>query len=348
MEKNGDSSPTIMDVAKGAQVSPATVSRVINGSAVVKDSTREKVMKTIEELHFSPNSFARGLMNKKSNIVGIIVPRMRNPYYSELISGIESALHDNGYSMLLCVTNGDEDKLVYHLKALVEYQVEGIVIIHSKCKDQELLDVISRKTCVITIQSKIPGCDSVSSEEETGIYMAINHLLSLGHRKIAYICFQRSNDEEKKISGFVKAFQKYGLACPDELILVYKDIDKTEDELALDAGYLLTKRLLESDNPPTAIQTTNDFYAIGAYHAIMEKGLKIPQDISVCGFDNIEIAKILNPPLTTVEQFADEKGKTCGELLIQRITGNRNFIHRDIILPTSLITRSSTAPPKKD
>ena len=346
MDKTPMDSPTIKDIARRAQVSPSTVSRVINGKDIVKESTQKKVMQVIEETNFFPNKFAQGLMNKKSNIIGVVVPWMRNPFYAELVSGIDSVLYRNGYSMLLCDASSNTEKQVHHLKTLVEHQVEGIIIINNSCRDKELLDVISRKACIISVQTKIPGCDCVSSEEANGLFAATDHLLNLGHRRIAYICFLRSNEEERLV-GFTRAFEHHGLPYCDELILSYKPHATTVEELVVDAGRFLTNKLLEMDDPPTAILATSDFYAIGAYHAIKEKGLKIPEDISVCGFDDIEISRLLSPPMTTVKQFIYDKGKTCGELLIQRINGDRDSIHREIVLPTSLVVRSSTAPPKR-
>ena len=337
--------PTIEDIAKFAQVSPSTVSRVINDHSLVKESTRERVLQAIDDLNFIPNNFARSLMNKKSNIIGLIIPTILNPFFGELVSGIENTLYLHGYSVLLCDTGYDEKKQTIHFKNLIQQQVDGVIIVSHNSYDHSLLDLASQKTYLVSIQSNMLNCDKITSEMKSGMFSATEYLLSLGHRKISYICFDR-NADSRKIEGVINAFQKYDLQWTDEHIIDFKSIDNPVGESELDVGYTLTKMLLESDDPPTAIQTMNDYYALGAYRAISEKGLKIPQDISVCGFDNIGIAKILNPPLTTVDQFAYEQGKVCGELLIQRIAGDADFIHREITLPTSLIVRSSTAAPK--
>ena len=345
MTEKNNAVPTIEDIAKIARVSPSTVSRVINHNSLVKESTRERVLQAIEELNFIPNSFARGLMNKKSHTIGLIIPTIQNLYFGELISGIEDVLYLHGYSVLLCGTGYDVSKQSAHLKNLLHQQVDGIIIVSHNNYDELLLQSASQKVYLISIQSRISDCDSITSEMKNGMFMATEHLLNLGHRKISYICFDRKTDRYK-LEGFAEAFQKHNLPFKDEYILDFAGTDDQAEKSEPDVAYLLTKKLLESDDPPTAIQAMNDYYALGAYRAIMEKGLNIPQDISVCGFDNIGIAKLLNPPLTTVDQFAYEQGKVCGELMMQRISGNENPIHRKIVLPTSLVVRSSTAAPK--
>ena len=344
--KNNNGSVTITDVAKKAGVSVMTVSRVINGNNNVKKETRVKILKIIDELNYFPNNLARGLMKKKSNTIGIIVPSLKNPFFTELISGIENVLYEHDYSMLLCDTGYDMEKQSKYLKSLVQQQAEGIIIIGHSPADKKFISKIMEKTYIIGLQSTIQNCDFISCDLVQGTFMMTEHLIKAGHRKIAFIGDKPGKKD--KIIGFTEAMEKYGVPVYQNLMLDYERLKILKEESAWDAGYILTKKLLEMPEIPTAVQAINDFYAIGAYQAIAEAGLRIPDDISVCGFDNISISRVLNPPLTTVEQHPREQGKLCGELLIKRIaavlsdSGAANIPY-NIVLPTSLVIRSSTS-----
>ena len=343
--KNKTDTVTIADIAKKADVSVMTVSRVINGSNNVKKDTRTKVLRIIDELNYFPNSLARGLMKKKSNMIGIVIPSIKNPFFAELISGIENVLYAHDYSMLLCDTGYGMEKQSKYLTSLVQQQAEGIVIIGHSPADKKFISKIMEKTHIIGLQSIIAGCDFISCDLIRGAFIMTEHLIRLGHRKIAFIGDKPG--KKSKIIGFTQAMAEYGIPVHDQFMLDYEQPKIPKEESAWDAGYILTKKLLEMPETPTAIQAMNDFYAIGAYQAVAEAGLRIPDDISICGFDNIGVSRVLNPPLTTIEQHPREQGKICGELLIKRISALSDSdaadIPYNIVLPTSLVIRSSTS-----
>ena len=346
--KNQKESVTIADIAKKANLSVTTVSRVINGSDNVKEDTKKKIMRIIEEYNYSPNAFARGLMKKKSNTVGLIIQSIRNPFFSELIAGIENILYLHGFSLLLCDTEYSTEKQISYVNSLLQQQVRGIIVINQYNIDRELISKTAEKTHIISIQSKIPNCDTISCDPKHGMYISTEHLIKFGHRDIAFICFDRRGCGEK-FDGFSQAMNDYGVPLQERYLFDYIKIKKNlpNEEKLSEAGYIITQKLLQMPVPPTAIQSVNDFYAIGAYHAVKEAGLNIPDDISICGFDNVGVSDILNPPLTTTEQFPYEQGKICGELLMQKINEGANPIPREVLLPTSLIIRSSAAPPNR-
>ena len=346
--KKQKESVTIADIAKKANVSVTTVSRVINGSDNVKEDTKKKIMQIIEEYNYSPNAFARGLMRKKSNTVGLIIQSIMNPFFAELIAGIENTLYLHGFSLLLCDTEYSTEKQISYVNSLLQQQVRGIIVINQYNINRELISKAAEKTHIISIQSKIPNCDAISCDLKRGMYMSTEHLIKLGHKNIAFICYDRRGCSEK-FQGFTQAMNDNDTPVQERYLSDFIKIQTKlpKEETLREAGYIITQKLLQMPVPPTAIQAMNDFYAIGAYHAVMEAGINIPGDISICGFDNVGVSDILNPPLTTVEQFPYEQGKICGELLMQKITEGKNPIPREILLPTSLIIRSSAAPPKK-
>ena len=348
MHERNNAVTTIDDVARFAKVSSSTVSRVINNHSSVKKSTRDKVLRAIKDLNFVPNSFARGLVNNKSNIIGLVIPTILNPFFGELVASIENTLYLHGFSVLLCDTAYDKNKQAMHIRNLIQQQADGIVIVSHRDIDQSFMQQSPKPPLLISIQSRLTDCDIITAELKNGMLASTEHLLKLGHRNISYICFDKTTDSSK-IDGFISAFRKYGLPWSDEYISDLRDIGAESIDARLDAefdvGYSLTKKLLESSNPPTAIQAMNDYFALGAYRAIIERGFKIPDDISVCGFDNIGIAKLLSPPLTTVDQYVNEQGKICGNLILQRFANDTKIIHQRIELPTTLVVRSSTAAP---
>lgn len=338
---------TISDIAKKAGVSISTVSRVLNNSELVSKKTKIKVQKIMDELNYIPNEMARGLIKKNSKAIALIIPDILNPYYSELIKGVENVVNKQGYSMFLCNTNYNHNKEKAYILEMVERRVDGIIIISTFLQDQEFINNLKDRIKIVTIQTFIDGIDNISTNDEKGMTEALEHLIKLGHKKIAFICIDIRNCSNR-YKAYKDTLEKNGIPFRKEYVKEYLADNVNVDMFKDSIGYKMTKQLLELKDPPTAIQTLNDYLAYGAYIAIKEKNLRIPDDISVIGFDDIIVSKIIDPPLTTVQQPIYDMGETGGELLLSNIIEGPKTVRREIILPTKLIIRKSTASPRKN
>lgn len=330
---------TITDIAKRAGVSISTVSRVINNSNLVSKKTKRKVMRIIEETNFIPNEMARGLLKKTSKTVAVIIPNISNPFFIELVHGIEDTVNKYGYSMFLCNSNLNREKEKEFIKQMAERRTDGIIITSTFLHDKEMIYRLHKRLRIVTVQTEIEGIDCVNTTDRKGTREAIEHLISLGHTKIAMIGYGL----DVKASGnrrqeYIETLKRHNIPLRDKYII--------NEGMKGNMGYFMANRLLDLPEPPTAIFALNDYLALGAYLAVMEKGLKIPDDISIVGFDNIMVAKLCNPPLTTVAQPVYSMGETAGKLLIENIEDGPKAVRKEVLLPTRLIIRGSTAPPR--
>jgi LacI family transcriptional regulator len=329
---------TVVDIAKKAGVSITTVSRVTNNSNLVGKKTRNKVQKVIAEMNYIPNQMARGLSARRSKTIALIIPDISNPFFPELIHGVEDVVNKQGYSMFLCNSNFNHEKEKSYINEMAERRVDGVIIISAFLQDKSLIKRLNETTMrIVTIQSQIEGIDCIKTTDYNGMTEAIEHLIGLGHRKIAFICIDLCGCKNR-YSAYTDVLTRNGISVNEEYVVE----NCKESSSKQNAGYLMTKRLLELTNPPTAIQTLNDYLAFGAYMAVVEKGLRIPEDISIVGYDDVTMARQVNPALTTVSQPAYAMGEAGGELLIKNISDGLNLICKEIVLPTKLIIRGST------
>jgi DNA-binding LacI/PurR family transcriptional regulator len=331
---------TMNDIAKKAQVSLSTVSRVLNNSAPVKRETRKAVLDAIKEFDFIPNALARGLATNTSKSIGFIIPEVLNPFYPELLQSVEEVASANGFFLEMYVSKMDPERERYFLNEMISRRTGGVIFMCSKINDMEYIKRVKKKINIVSLQSDIPGVDFVDTESRKGTRQAIEHLIGLGHRKIAFIGYRLDIQAlDERLAGYKEALKKHNIDERHEYIL--------DGGSMSDSGYVMTKKLLSLEDPPTAIHCFNEYVTTGAYRAVNELKLSIPRDISISGMDNLKIAKILNPPLTTVAQPVESMGRIATELLIKNIKNGNIGVHQKIILPTELIIRSSTAPPKR-
>jgi len=329
---------TIEDIAKAVGVSISTVSRVLNSSAPVSKLTRRKVLKVVEDLHFTPNAMASGLVKKTSRTIGVMIPYITNPFFIELIKGVEDVACKYGFSMFLCNTNQVPEKEKFYINEMLKRRTDGLIIISTSITDKEIMEKAKNAMEIVAVQADIEDVDRVDTTDEQGMSLALEHLIELGHRRIALIGYRLDVTAVKnRFLGYQRTLEKFGIPFRDEYVI--------KGDLYGDAGYFMTKKLLELKEIPTAIQCLNDNLAVGAYLAITESKLRIPHDISLSGFDNIIISKLMNPQLTTVAQPIYSMGETAGELLIKNILEGSKPIKQSIVLPTRLIVRDSTAAP---
>lgn len=340
MKKQPNKHYTMSDIAKKANVSLSTVSRVLNESAPVKEETRKAVMEVIEQYDYIPNAFARGLVTNSSKSIGFMIPDILNPFYPQLIQSVDNVTSANGFFLELYITRMQSKKVHYYLNEMISRRTGGVIVMCSKIEDLEYICKVKQHLHIVSIQSDIENVDFIDTNSEEGTYKIIEHLIELGHQQIAFIGYYLDISAlSKRVSGYKRAMNDHGLEINEDYII--------EGEGFGDTGYVMTKKLLSLPNPPTAIHCFNEYMATGAYRAINEANLKIPDDISVTGFDNLSFSKIMNPPLTTVSQPVNSMGTLAGELLVKNIMNGHIGTHQSITLPTEVVIRSSTAPPKK-
>lgn len=331
---------TIKDIARKANVSIATVSRVINNPLQVSDDKRSRVEDAIKELDYKPNAIARGLIKGSINTIGVIIPDINNLFYPAVIRGIEDGMEKQGYSIFLCNTDEDLEKEKKYIDTLFEKNVDGIIFMGTRpngLKNNEHIVALSEKLPVLMINDDILGSNvySVITDEVNGAYKAVSYLISLGHKRIAFINGDADFTTYKyKLQGYERAMSDNGKEIDRELV-----INETPYELG---GYRGTKRLLSLLNPPTAVFAASDQIAIGAIRAISEAGLKIPGDISVIGYGDVPMASEIYPALTSVNQFPYNTGKLAAETLINICMDNKPEQRKTVMEP-ELSVRDSCA-----
>src|SRR5215831_12410952 len=284
----------IKDVALKAGVSTATVSHVINNTRRVTDSTRERVLKAIDQCAYYPNAHARSLALGRSHTLGLLVSDISNPFFPELVKSIEVAAFERGYDLILSNTNYDAVRTSNYVRRMIGRQVAGVLLMTSEI-DPALIDELDRKQVSVVFYNIEPGGDRVSNviiDAEAGIDEAVSHLVSLGHRAIAHIGGPpRTRAGSQRVAAFRASMERH---LQDEHPAIY------EGDFRVDGGRRAAAKILASDPRPSAVLAANDMMALGAMQAFRAAGLSIPRDMSVIGFDDIAFAALSDPPLTTV------------------------------------------------
>ncbi len=332
---------TIKDVAKAAGVSTGTVSRFISNTGYVSSESREKIEKAISDLHFIPNSTARSMINKKSQIVGVAVPEINNPFLADLVVKIEACLSKRNYSILLCNTGYNTQKTESFIDDLIMRNAEGVILIATDISSKKTLEKIHRFLHGVSVGQKILNFDSINFADYKSAYDLTNYLMDIGHEKIACIGFNvNASQTVERLDGVLSALKDRGLPVHEEYMI--------ESSSGENSGYVCAKKILELEDVPTAIIAINDFYAIGAYEAIYEAGLMVGEDISVVGFDDIGMAKFISPSLTTVNCNTRDMAEIAADLLMEKIkSGNYNSSEgKEVVLPSQIILRDSTKSTK--
>lgn len=328
---------TIKDVAKKANVSITTVSRVLNDKPDVNGDTKEKIKKIIDELNYKPNDIARGLVLNKTNTIGLIIPDIANPFFPGVARGVEDIAREFNYSVIYSNTGNDEDKEKEAIELLKSKRVDGMIVSLSvNQKNKNLLNKLEEEDFpVVQIDRKIPNINTpaVVVDNIRSSVKVINYLKNFGHTKIGHITGNLDVVPSRdRLKGFKQALNESGLKIKNEWI--------KEGDYSKDSGYQCMKKILVLEERPTAVFVANDLMALGAYQAIQEKGYKVPEDISIIGHDDIELASLVSPKLTTINQPKYKLGENAVRLLIKKIN-NSNVIYDDIVLSTKLVIRDS-------
>ncbi len=332
---------TIRDVADAAGVSVATVSRVINGRPDVAAETRDEVMRHVRAQNFTTNRSARALSVGRTGFVGFTMPYVRADYFAAILAGVVEAAYDQGMRLVLSATLREHDREVSLLETLTDGATDGAIILLPEETNQELEALQATGYPFVVADPRVPltdGLPAVSAAHRAGAKAATDHLLALGHRRIAHISGPRRwAATEERIEGYHGALAAAGVLPSPELL--------AEGDFEIPGGYAAACRLLDLPEPPTAIFASNDNMAVGVLRATRERGLAVPEDLSVVGFDDAEIAQSVTPALTTVRQPLGELGRTAVSVLMRLIDRQRVETLR-VELATRFVLRDSTRAPR--
>ncbi|MFD1739306.1 catabolite control protein A [Bacillus salitolerans] len=328
---------TIYDVAREANVSMATVSRVVNGNPNVKPTTRKKVLEAIERLGYRPNAVARGLASKKTTTVGVIIPDIASIFFAELARGIEDIATMYKYNIILSNSDQNKEKELHLLNTMLGKQVDGIVFMGGNITSEHVEEFKKSPVPVVlaaTIEEskQIP---SVNIDYEQAAYDAVNSLIEKGHKNVAFLSgpFHELINKGRKFEGYKKALADAGIPFSEELVV--------EGDYSYDSGIEAFEKLNELSAPPTAIFVATDEMALGVIHSIQDLGKVIPNDIEVIGFDNTRLATMVRPQLTTVVQPMYDIGAVAMRLLTKYMNKEKVDDHI-VVLPHRIEYRKST------
>lgn len=327
---------TIYDVAREANVSMATVSRVVNGNQNVKPATRQKVLAVIERLDYRPNAVARGLASKKTKTVGVIIPDISNVFYAELVRGIEDIATMYRYNIILTNSDQQEDKEVQLLSTLLSKQVDGVVMMSDEISP-EMLHEMKRASVPIVLAGTVETSNSfpsVNIEYHDAAVDAVNRLIKNGHTRIAFVSGSIDSTITRlyNLSGYEKALNDAGIEVDADLIV---GVNNTYDD-----GLVAWEQLRELKEPPTAFFAGNDEIAIGLIHGAQDNGLSVPEDIEVISFENSKLTRMVRPQLTSVVLPLYDIGAVSMRLLTKHM--NKENIEEDtVILPYWIEERKS-------
>jgi LacI family transcriptional regulator len=328
--------PTINDVAKRANVSPVTVSRVLNGAPNVNDATRARVNAAIAELGYVPNVVARSLRVRRTRSIALILPDITNPFWPTVARGVEDAAQRNGYTVLLCNSDENSEKQARYLEVVISQQVDGVVIAPANSDASHLAPLRERDIPTVVMDRRVDGwdVDTVRGDSVGGAHMLTRHLVELGHRRIAMLTGPaNTSTSQERLAGYEAALTRAGLAMDGQLIRF--------GEFRQSSGEEMAREVLALAEPPTAIFAANNTIALGALGAIGERGLRVPQDVALVCFDEVSPSSQLFPFLTVAEQPAYEMGLEAAGMLFARLANAQTHTPRQIMLPTRLIVRYS-------
>ncbi len=332
---------TILDVSKAAGVSVATVSRVLNGKGQVSTATAERVRAAVEALSYAPNVSARNLRLNESRIILIVAPNITNPYYTHIIAGIGKAAHRMGYSAFLCDTGGDRAETKRVLDMLVRRQADGAILLATE-RASGWLQPYAEKFSLVQSSEFDPALPlpRVSIDNYAAAREAMAHLIWLGHERIGLVSSQNQYiSTALRLSGYRDALREANLDVREDYIR------RGAADYSFKSGFDSARELLRMPDRPTALLCVSDMLALGAIASAREMGLRVPEDVTVVGFDDVEHTTMFHPHVTTVAQPCAEIGEKAMQMLEAAIS--RAPLDREVLLPHRLIVRESSAPPSK-
>jgi LacI family transcriptional regulator len=325
-------------VARRAKVSTATVSRVLNNASLVKSSTRARVQKAIEELKYHPNLHARSLAGGKSKTIGVLVSNLENPFFFDIYKTIEEDAHANGYEVLMANTDYRSEQLITSVRVMIGRRVAGLAAIVSEMAPELMEELNDSRTPVVFYDVGTPrqNITNIRVDYRRGIEKVIEYLHSLGHRRLGFVGHHAILGP---INERMKAVMDAVARIPSLQVRTAADSD------TLEGGRIATRALLATGFDPTAIICVNDITAVGALRELRERGIQVPQDMSVTGFDNVKLSEFCYPALTTVHIPRDRVGHIISECLMPK--PDAPSITGEIIIDPEFVVRDSTGPARQ-
>ena len=327
---------TMKDIARIAKVSTSTVSHVINNTRYVSDEIREKIMKVVNELNYTPSAVARSLKVKETKTLGMLVTATSNPFFAEVVSGVEQYCNQHHYNLIISSIDGNEQRLQQNIQTLIQKQVDGLLLMYSDTR-HAMVEQLNLNLPIVVMDwwPTELNADKIYENSEFGAYLATKTLIEQGHKNIAIITGKLDKSlAHNRLLGYQKALQDAHLPINPDWII--------ESHFDFEGGVEGMKKLLQITPRPTAVFACSDTIAVGVYQVAWQQGLRIPQDISVIGYDNIMLAQYLTPPLTTIHQPKAELGKLAVETLLERIK-SPDLEYKTTMLQPQLIWRVSVA-----
>ena len=334
--------PVLMDirtVAERANVSIATVSRTINHVPTVNAKMAKRVWEAIRELNYFPNTQARALVSGRSGLFGLIVSEITNPFFPELIQGFEDIAVENGYEILVSSTNYDPKRMSLCIRRMLERKAEGVAIMTFGIEEPLLEQLAERNVPLVFVDigPDRPGISLLKVDYHHGIRQGVQHLAALGHRHIAFVTGPaRLHSAQSRLAAFTKSLTECGIT-PDPTWVV-------EGDHTLEGGIRAMESLLDGSKLPTAIMCSNDMTAIGVLHKVYRAGLRVPDDLSIIGFDDIHMARVTIPPLTSIQMSRLELARAAVNAL--RAHAEKTTPQREYKIDTRLVVRESTGYPR--
>ncbi len=329
---------TIKDIAKELNISPSTVSRALNNNPDISPETRKLVQDYAKAHKYKPNNLALILRTNHSNIIGVIVPELANHFFSSVLSGIETIAEENDYHVIVCQSMEEYEKEIRNIQTLIKARVCGVLISQSKTttKYDHFQELIDNDIPIIFFDRICTGINTgkVVVDDYSGTFAAVEHMIETGCRRIAFFSAPLHLEISKnRKNGYLDALRKHHLPVEEDLIHI-------ADSKSL--GYQKAIEILQSDNRPDAFMAMNDYTASGILLAAKELELKVPSDVSICGFSNSNISQDTDPMLTTVDQHPHQVGEEAMKLILEKIMKPENTDRKNKIIKTSLIVRQTT------
>jgi LacI family transcriptional regulator len=327
---------TVKDVAKEAGVSVATVSKILNYPDYSKGETREKVLAAVKRLNYQPNHAARSMVNKKTGMIALIIPDVRNPFFTEVARGVEDAAHKNNYRVMLCNTDEDLLKQQNYLQALQGRIVDGLIIAVASDDSRQLKKLDRRQLPFVLIDRECRNLrtDAVIVDNRDGALQAVRHLLGNGRRRVGFISGKQDTQTgRERCRGYQEALSDAGVELDREII--------KDGQFSTEGGYQAAQSLLALEARPDALFIANNAMTIGAIRALNEAGIRMPEEMALVCFDDSEWAEFFTPALTVVRQPTYTMGNLAGELLFQRLAEIKPSELKEIVLKPELVVRKS-------
>jgi DNA-binding LacI/PurR family transcriptional regulator len=336
------SHPTILDVAARAGVSKSLVSLVMRGASNVSDEKRKLVLRVARELGYRPNAVARSLVRRRTNLIGVLLSDLHNPFFAEVIDGIQARAVEHGYKAILNTGNRIAEREMEAIEALLELRIDGLILA-APMLPMSAIVTASRAvpTVLVSRQTRAASVDSVTNDDVVGAGLAVDHLVALGHRRIAHIDGGDGAGSVERRRGYERAMRRHGLESS------IRSVSASFTEDGGRQGVLELLACVEPDARPTAIFAGNDLSAAGALSALEERSVRVPREMSLVGYDNTALAALRHIDLTTIDQPRPDMGRAAVTLLLERLDEQRSTA-RHVVMTPSLVVRGTTAPPPDD